>query len=217
MKSYVSASLALLLLAVPASAQVFRPETVSGAVLGGVAGAVIGNNSGDLRNNAWRGAAIGTVAGALIGAGVGEARDRSAFHRTQVPVPSYPAGHSVYAVPAQPASVVSSRPNYAVAGTLLGGLAGAIIGHNDGRHGWEGAAYGAGAGLLLGALAEREARSREAAAEAAVPVYTLPPQPAQVTSPEPTAPASALWSPSITGASPGATGSMSSANRLFGR
>jgi uncharacterized protein YcfJ len=61
-----------------------------------------------------------------------------------------------------------------VTGTLLGGLAGAIIGHNDGRHGWEGAAYGAGAGLILGSLWDRADRGRETRYERvreARPVY----------------------------------------------
>lgn len=52
-------------------------------------------------------------------------------------------------------------------GAVLGGIAGAVIGHNDGRHGWEGAAYGLGAGWIIGSIADREAREREAAAVAA--------------------------------------------------
>ena len=39
---------------------------------------------------------------------------------------------------------------------------GAVIGHQDDRRGWEGAAYGAGAGLLLGTLADRRAERIEA-------------------------------------------------------
>ena len=54
-------------------AQVFRPEAVNGALLGGVAGAVIGNNSGDLHHNAWKGAAIGAGAGLLMGEVIGNA------------------------------------------------------------------------------------------------------------------------------------------------
>lgn len=48
------------------SAQTFRPNAVSGAVIGGVAGAVIGNNSGS--GNGAKGALIGAAAGAVIGA-----------------------------------------------------------------------------------------------------------------------------------------------------
>lgn len=47
--------------------------------------------------------------------------------------------------------------SYATNGLLLGALAGGIIGHNSGdfRHnGWRGAAWGAGVGWLLGAVAD---------------------------------------------------------------
>lgn len=66
--------LSLALAGVPAAqAQLFRPEAVNGAVLGGVAGAVIGNNSGDLHHNAWKGAAIGAGAGLIFGEAIGNA------------------------------------------------------------------------------------------------------------------------------------------------
>jgi outer membrane lipoprotein SlyB len=56
----------------------------------------------------------------------------------------------------------SQRPNYAVSGLLLGGLTGAIIGNNSHSHdSWQGAAWGAGAGLLVGSIAEHNARKRE--------------------------------------------------------
>ena len=60
--------------AVSAQAQLFRPETVTGAVVGGIAGAVIGHN--DSRHG-WEGAAYGATAGAVIGTIAGHARDRS--------------------------------------------------------------------------------------------------------------------------------------------
>lgn len=72
MKTAILLSLASLAL-VPARAQVLRPEAVNGAVLGGVAGAVIGHNSGDLRHNGWKGAAIGAGAGLILGQIVGDA------------------------------------------------------------------------------------------------------------------------------------------------
>jgi hypothetical protein len=45
-------------------------------------------------------------------------------------------------------------------GAAWGGLLGAVIGHNSGRHGGEGAAIGAGAGFLLGTLAHHSNRDR---------------------------------------------------------
>lgn len=208
MKTFV-AFLAVASVAAPlAQSQVFRPETVNGAVLGGIAGAVIGNNSGDLRHNAWRGAAIGSVAGAVIGSAFGEAREdasgrvpqpyrarvwggydrhvgpswhyghydrvgyghwnhhhRHGYYtgiRFGAPVyyssgwaPSYGYGYGYY----------RAGRGYAANGTLLGGIAGAIIGHNSGdlRHSaWRGAALGAGAGWLIGAIADERARERDA-------------------------------------------------------
>ncbi|MDR2676337.1 MAG: glycine zipper 2TM domain-containing protein [Opitutaceae bacterium] len=54
--------------------------TAAGAVIGGVAGAIIGNNSGSHRNgwNSWSGAAVGASLGALAGsiADHNAARDR---------------------------------------------------------------------------------------------------------------------------------------------
>lgn len=45
-----------------------RPNyATSGLWLGALAGAVLGNNSGDLGHNAWRGAALGGAAGLLLG------------------------------------------------------------------------------------------------------------------------------------------------------
>jgi outer membrane lipoprotein SlyB len=184
MKTIAALTLSLFALA-PVQAQVFRPETVNGAVLGGIAGAVIGNNSGDLHHNAWRGAAIGTVAGGLIGSAVGESRDRA--HHAQVPVPSgyyshapayrssygfgygygrpygYRSGYYGYASPGYYYSDYGyGRPSYASSGLLLGGLTGAIIGNNShGHNAWRGAAWGAGAGLLIGAIADANTRDRE--------------------------------------------------------
>lgn len=72
MKTLTSLCVALLAL-VPAHAQVLNPSTVQGAVVGGLAGAVIGNNSGSLNHNAWKGAAIGAGVGALLGSTAGNA------------------------------------------------------------------------------------------------------------------------------------------------
>lgn len=154
MKTYFILAISLVSL-VPARAQLFQPETVNGAVIGGIAGAVIGNNSGDLHHNAWKGAAIGTVAGALIGSAVADSRE---YHqRTQVPVPAgYYSRAPRYYVHERP---VYHGPSYATRGLLLGGIAGAVIGNNSrGHNAWRGAAWGAGAGLLLGAIADEDAR-----------------------------------------------------------
>lgn len=200
----------------PARAELFRPATVKGALIGGVAGAVIGHNN-DRRG--WEGAAYGMAAGAIVGSIVGEARAHDhqprpyrsyrygrhrgwdshahwhlglGYHR------AYPArwhhlGHrSVYDhgpswawhtghYDRHPWGTWHGRqarqhrhyhdhrrhPSYAARGIFWGGLAGAIIGHNHGRHGWEGAGYGAAGGYILGSLADARARQRAAEAEAA--------------------------------------------------
>ncbi|MEO6003232.1 MAG: YMGG-like glycine zipper-containing protein [Opitutus sp.] len=89
MKSSLTACL-LAVLAVTASlsAQGLRPEAVNGAVIGGVAGAIIGNNSGDFRHNGLRGAAYGAGAGMLIGQMAGDSRGYGS--RTQVRVHAAP-------------------------------------------------------------------------------------------------------------------------------
>jgi hypothetical protein len=212
-----SLSLCLALLAVTsARAQVFRPEAVNGALLGGIAGAVIGNNSGDLRHNAWKGAAIGAGAGLILGEAIGNAN--ASARNPQV---GGPAGGYVYrGAPAVSIGVGYHRGDYghgfprggygysgygyraavpvygyydgygagypdygtgyygsgsaAASGLWLGALAGGIIGHNRGdfRHnGWRGAAWGAGAGWLLGSLIDA---NRPVVYESAPPVYQMP-------------------------------------------
>jgi hypothetical protein len=110
--------------------------------------------------------------------------------------PSYPAYYPAYAAyPAYPSYAPvdygyypPSRPNYAVGGTLLGALVGGIIGNNVHHQTWEGAAIGAGAGLLLGGAAEYAAQKQ---APRTVPVQPFPqppapPPPAPSTQPAPT-------------------------------
>ncbi len=67
MKTTLSLCVAMLVLAASAHAQILRSDAITGAVLGGAAGAVIGHNSGDLRHNGWKGAAIGAIAGGVAG------------------------------------------------------------------------------------------------------------------------------------------------------
>ena len=144
MKTLLSLGLAVLALT-PVHAQIFGPHAANGALLGGIAGAVIGNNSGS--HNGWQGAAIGAGVGALIGA----ANDHG---------DGYPGGGYGY-----------YGGSAAQNGLWLGAMAGGIIGHNHGHDydhhgggdwhhhnnyyhndGWRGAAWGAGAGWLLGSI-----------------------------------------------------------------
>jgi uncharacterized membrane protein len=139
------AALALCLAAGTASAQVFRPEIVTGSALGAIAGAVIGNNSGDLRHDAWTGAALGAGAGALLGAVTAQANDHVNHDNTQVAYPGRRSGDI-------------TGGSRAVQGAVLGGLAGAIVGNNSrGHNGAKGAAIGAASGLVLGAIADANA------------------------------------------------------------
>jgi hypothetical protein len=124
-------------LVAPVSAQLFGPESLTGALFGGIAGGVIGHNNG--RRSA-EGAAIGAGVGAVLGAIARNERRAEA---------GYPAETVSY----------DSRPPHAMTGLVLGGIAGGVIGHNNGRHTAEGVAIGAGAGLLLGTLADQERRS----------------------------------------------------------
>jgi hypothetical protein len=166
--------------------------TVRGAVLspesfGGAAwGAVIGGLSGaDCHNNwsndgAWIGAGIGLLTGTLIG----ESR-RQQYYNAPYAYPSAPGyGYAPPAVP--PASAVyppaQGRPSYKLGGTLVGAAAGAMIGEGVSDKPWQGAAIGAAAGLVMGSIADRSARSHGAAY-----VNTAPSQP------QATATASSVW------------------------
>lgn len=103
----------------------------------------------------------------------------------------------------------SARPNYAVNGTLLGALAGAVIGNNSGDLGnssWRGAALGSVVGLAAGAVAEKRARERESAATA----QAAPAKPEDVPALQPTSEGERV--------KPAKTSSrLAEANRLFGR
>jgi uncharacterized protein YcfJ len=199
MKNVILASvLAATLL--PANAQLFSRESLGGAALGGLAGGIIGHNSG--RRTA-EGVAIGAGAGLLLGAITHSAR-RDYYYGAPTP---YVAAPGYYYGPV--------RPNYAVTGTVLGGVAGGIIGHNSGRRAGAGIAIGAGTGLLLGALAEQNVRRT---------VHYIEPAPTYVVSPPQTVPEVAAAPPatpapqvSVINNYPGSSSQMSSANGLFGR
>jgi uncharacterized protein YcfJ len=165
MKTTLSLCLALLA-AAPLSAQVFRPETVNGALLGGIAGAVIGHNSGSLNHNGWQGAAIGAVAGGLIGSAVAADNDR---HDVRVARPSYGSA-SVYRQPTVVYSAGYSRGYGPYRGHYYGGYYGRPYGYYGyGRpygytsyyspgysyydSGYYSGGSAAGNGLVLGAIA----------------------------------------------------------------
>ena len=190
-------------LVAPMQAQLFSPESFTGAALGGIAGAVIGHNSGC---HGGEGAAIGAGAGLLLGSLVHQERVRQGYYDYQ---PTYQ--NAYYQEP------YYRRPNYAIGGAVVGGVTGAVIGHNSGRHGGEGAAIGAGAGLLLGSIAESETRRQERAQAAllympAVEQISQPvsaAQPASVPQPPAAQPRVVARETQVS--------AMSGANRLFGR
>jgi hypothetical protein len=131
--------------------------------------------------------------------------------------PSIGYGVTYYSQPDYEYSSTSyQRPNYAVSGLMLGGLTGAIIGSNSYSHdSWEAAAWGAGAGLLIGSIAEHNARKREAseaeAQEAQATAVVAPTAPAEAVQPKP------LAVPVIKTNNPPPKTPMSAANGMFGR
>lgn len=193
MKTAVNVLLAALALsAVPAKAELFSSSAAGGALLGGIAGAIIGNNSG--HGNGAQGALIGAGAGLLLGAMADNNRPGRVyvhgsvgprFHHGGHYQPCRPYGYYgyyqrpavyistpvYYAAPAPVYRTTYRQPSYAGTGLVVGGITGAIIGNNSGRHNtWRGAAIGAGAGLLIGAIADSAAREREVQVEQA-PAY----------------------------------------------
>ena len=219
MKTPIILGLALLV-AAPMQAQLFRPS-LNGVVFGGIAGAIIGNNSGSLNHNAWQGAALGSAAGLLLGAAADNSR-RDYGYDAQV----YGSGGYIYRDgPRRPAGYGLSGTGYgygsaASDGLFLGALAGGVIGHNSrGFHhnGWRGAAWGAGVGWLLGSVANASygyggygfdyGDSRPVVVREA-PVVQAQPQPAPAAQPQQVTIINNYYG----NASP-----MTSANAMFGR
>jgi hypothetical protein len=203
MKMPICLALALLA-AVPGRAQVFGPNATGGLLLGGLAGGIIGHND---HNQTGRGIAIGAASGLILGSIADQAND-DYYQRPNYYVyrrtPTY--YYSDYSDTDYDYGY--ARPNYAVSGALLGGLAGGIIGYNNHYQTGRGILIGAASGLILGSIAEHAARERALAAER--PVYISAPA-------EPT-PAPVAPQEQVAPAAPAApTTPMSSANSLFGR
>jgi len=97
-------SLALAVLTVSASAQVFQPKTARNVLIGGIAGAVIGEHN----DRPVEGAVIGAAAGLVWSAATGA--DRYSYHEPSVPV--YTRGRVIVAPPIcePPRRVVVIRP-----------------------------------------------------------------------------------------------------------
>lgn len=163
MKTILSLGLILILGSASAQAQIFRPEAVSGAALGAIAGAIIGNHSGSLGHDGLRGAAWGAGVGLIAGQIAGEAAADRGWRDTQVP--PFRAGGGRYdrgpAYGVDRGPLVWDRPADRGDGLVLGAITGAIIGNNSGlfgHRGDRGAAWGAGIGYVIGAINERNAR-----------------------------------------------------------
>jgi uncharacterized protein YcfJ len=199
---------ALTAAAAPVQAQLFTPSTVGGAALGAIAGGVIGNNTGS--GNGSQGAVIGAVAGGLLGSAYAHSQREASPYYSETAGPSYyySSGPS-YAPPVYYSTPSSALPSRTATTTLLGGVAGAIIGHNNGRHTWQGAAIGAGAGYLLGRLSE-PSRVHRSVGYAPYAYYR---RPVVVTTPV-SQPAQQI---TIINNYYGASTPMSSANAMFGR
>ena len=213
MKMPLCLALALLAMA-PARAQIFGSNAGGGALLGGLAGGIIGYNN---HHQTGRGIAIGAASGLILGSLADQAQ-YNASQRTQVPVPtSYyvyrQAPAYYYQAPAYYSSDYGdtygyAQPNYTASGALLGGLAGGIIGYNNHHQTGRGILIGTASGLILGSIADQAAREREAAV---APIVVTAAPVAQPAPPAPEAPVA----PAATSSPPAS--SMSSANSLFGR
>jgi uncharacterized protein YcfJ len=201
--------LALVTAATSAQAQLFTPSTVQGAALGAIAGGVIGNNTGS--HNGTQGAVIGALAGGLLGSAQARSqRESSGYYYNSTPSYYYTTGDS-FGPPVYRPTPVYSRPSRTATTTLLGGVAGAIIGHNNGRRAWQGAAIGAGAGYVLGRISEPTPVRRPVALYSPYAYYPRSPV---VTAQSAAQPQQITIINNYYGTTPTA---MSSANTLFGR
>ncbi len=91
----------------------------TGLLLGGIAGAIIGHNSGDLRNNAWRGAAIGAGSGLILGS-IADHRARERAREREIVYQSTAPDQTAPAAPAQtvPQTVIINNNYYGTPSTM---------------------------------------------------------------------------------------------------
>lgn len=216
MKTTLTLCLALLLPAGAAQAQIFRSEAVNGAILGGIAGGIIGHNSGDLRHNGWKGAAIGATAGLLIGQAIGDARDRGDYvRRTPSHGYGYGHGHGGYVYRTAPTIHVGYGHTRYGYGHRHGGYWG-HSGYGHYRSPWH-RSSGWGVGVVYAPVYGRSYYDDYAYAPSPVAqpaVYSLPAAaPAPAAQPAPAAPQNVT----IINNYYGTPSPMSGANSLFGR
>ena len=199
---------------VSAQAQLFSPDSVNGAVWGGLVGGVLGGNRhhGFSGNGAAIGAGVGLLAGSLAGSSRRYAYyDEPSYFYSSAPSVSLGYGYGncgssayTYYTPnnylAPGFYYRPTRPNYAVSGTILGATSGALIG--AGRHdAGKGALIGAAAGLALGSIAERSAKREDqqvVASQTAAQQTVATAQPTLVVAPQQSAPVQITSSPVAT-------------------
>jgi len=170
-------SLAAVLALNSASAQLLSPESFQYSLLGALIGGSVGGDYhcghyGWSGENAAIGAGVGLIAGTLLG----QARQQS--QNAPYAYSPSPYGYSYGYGSAPVNNAPSSRPNYAVGGTLIGAASGALIGEGTSGKPGQGAAIGAAAGLVLGGIAEHNARRRESAPPAQSQYIASAPAPA---------------------------------------
>lgn len=204
MKTTVAALFALLLVA-PVQAEIFRPGGGRSAPID----APRGGSRGEHRPappSRWH--EHQRHAGRVIGFGYGHFGPGYGYAY----YPGYAYGYYPGYGSDYPYYGVYGSPSVASSGILLGALAGGIIGNNSsafGHSGWRGAAWGAGAGLLIGSVVDA-GRAREAQVRAPAPTVVYAPAPTAAPAGSP--PSQVTIINNYYGASP-----MSAANSLFGR
>lgn len=205
MKKVAIILLCLTAAAQPLRAQLFRPEAVDGALLGGLIGGIAGSDR--CHGFSGRGAAIGAGVGLLAGTLIGESRRYDyqaepvyAYHPAPRVNVSFGYGYRscgssayVYYAPnrycAPGTYYRPTRPNYVVSGTVLGAASGALIGAAD-HNADKGAAIGAATGLVLGSVAEHAATKSEIRTTSATTTISQ----SQITS-RPVATSTYYWTP----------------------